>query len=86
MEPLDTSTYEHLRKPDNTIVRVFGNGYEEPELTQDQHQFNVDYHAQVVANSQAQLDKLKAFQAENPPFEIPEPEEVTEETPEEPTE
>lgn len=68
-EPFDTSRYELLRKPDNTIVRVFGNGFEEPELTQEQHQYNVDFHQQIVDNSQAQLDKLKAFEDENPPVE-----------------
>lgn len=66
MNPFDTSTYEHQRKEDNSIVRVYGNGFEEPELTQEQHQFNIDYHTQVVANSQAQLDKLAEFEAENP--------------------
>lgn len=68
MNEFDTTNYEHRRKEDNTIVRVFGNGFEEPELTQEQHQHNVDYHTQVVANSQAQLDKLAAFEVENPPF------------------
>lgn len=70
MQPFDTTTYELLRKPDNTIVRVFGNGHEEQELTQEQHQYNVDFHQQIVDNSQAQLDKLAAFELENPPFEI----------------
>ena len=73
MEEFNTSNYTLRRNEDNSIVRVFGNGYEEPELTQDQHQFNVDYHTQVVANSQAQLDKLKAFEIENPPVNIEEP-------------
>ena len=73
----DTTTYTLLRKPDNTIVRVFGNGFEEPELTQDQHQYNVDFHQQIVDNSQAQLDKLKAFEDENPPIEIDRPDEET---------
>jgi hypothetical protein len=36
----------------------------------EQHQYNVDFHQQIVDNSQAQLDKLKAFEAENPPIEI----------------
>ena len=71
-EPFDTSRYELLRKPDNTIVRVFGNGHEEPELTQEQHQYNVDFHQQIVDNSQAQLDKLKAFEDANPPIEVEE--------------
>ena len=70
MQPFDTTTYELLRKPDNTIVRVFGNGFEEPELTQEQHQYNVDYHTQVASNAQAQLDKVVAFEADNPPVKV----------------
>lgn len=71
MEPFDTTKYELQRKEDNTIVRVFGNGFEEPELTQEQHQYNVDFHQQIVDNSQAQLDKLRAFEDANPPAEEP---------------
>ena len=66
MQQFDTTTYELLRKPVNTIVRVFGNGFEESELTQEQHQYNVDFHQQIVDNSQAQLDKVAAFELENP--------------------
>lgn len=62
MEPFDTTKYELQRKEDNSVVRVFGNGFEEPELTQEQHQYNVDFHQQIVDNSQAQLDKLRAFE------------------------
>ena len=69
-EPFDTSRYELLRKQDNSIVRVFGNGFEEPELTQEQHQSNVDYHTQVASNAQAQLDKVVAFEADNPPVKV----------------
>ena len=68
MEPFDTTAYELQRKEDNTIVRVFGNGFEEPEMTQEQHQYNVDYHTQVASNAQAQLDKVAAFQVDNPPI------------------
>ena len=76
MQPFDTTNYTLQRKEDNTIVRVFGNGFEEPELTQEQHQYNVDFHKQIVDNSQAQLDKLKAFEDENPPIEDDQPEET----------
>ena len=72
MQPFDTTKYELQRKPDNTIVRVFGNGFEEPELTQEQHQYNVDFHQQIVDNSQAQLDKLNEFELNNPPYQIEE--------------
>ena len=85
MQPFDTTKYSIQRKEDNSLVRVFGNGFEEPELTQEQHQYNVDYHTQVASNAQAQLDKVAAFEAENPAIEIPEPE-VAEETSEETTE
>ena len=30
MQPFDTTAYELQRKEDNTIVRVFGNGFEQP--------------------------------------------------------
>ena len=70
MNPFDTTTYELQRKEDGSIVRVFGNGHEEPELTQEQHQYNVDYHTQVASNAQAQLDKVAAFELENPAVEI----------------
>ena len=80
----DTTTYTLLRKPDNTIVRVFGNGFEEPELTQEQHQYNVDYHTQVASNAQAQLDKVAAFEVDNPPIEREEPEYQPEDTVNEP--
>ena len=33
MNPFDTTTYELQRKEDGSIVRVFGNGHEEPETT-----------------------------------------------------
>ena len=73
-ETFNTEAYTLRRKDNNEIVRVFGNGFEELELTQEQHQYNVDYHTQVVANSQAQLDKLAAFEAENPPCVVEESE------------
>ena len=73
MEPFDTTKYSLRRKEDNTIVRVFGNGFEEPELTQEQHQYNVDYHTQVASNAQAQLDKVAAFELANPAVEVEEP-------------
>jgi hypothetical protein len=79
MEPFDTTAYELQRKEDNTVVRVFGNGFEEPELTQEQHQYNVDFHQQIVDNSQAQLDKLKAFEDANPPVGVEEAVETSDE-------
>ncbi len=84
MQPFDTTNYTLQRKEDNTIVRVFGNGFEEPELTQEQHQYNVDFHKQIVDNSQAQLDKLAAFELDNPPVEVEEQEYQPEDTVNEP--
>lgn len=70
----DTTAYNLSRKPNNTIVRVFiDDNHEEDELTQEFHQYQFDFHAQIVANSRAQLDKLAAFELENPPFEIDKP-------------
>ena len=68
MNEFDTTKYNIQRKEDNSLVRVFGNGFEEPELTQEQHQYNVDYHTQVASNAQAQLDKVAAFELDNPPI------------------
>lgn len=68
MNEFDTSTYELRRNPDNTITRIEGR-FETPE---PDHLYNIAYYTQVVANSQAQQDKLVAFEAVNPPFEIPE--------------
>ena len=79
MQEFDTTAYTLQRKEDGSIVRVFGNGFEEPELTQEQHQYNVDFHQQIVDNSQAQLDKLAAFEDANPPIEIDQPEETPQE-------
>ena len=79
MQPFDTTAYELQRKEDNTIVRVFGNGHEEPEMTQEQHQYNVYFHQRIVDNSQAQLDKLKAFELDNPPVEVEVPEDPADE-------
>lgn len=70
MDIFDTSTYTLRRKDNNEVVRVFGNGFEEPELTQADHQYNVDFHSQIVANSQAQLDKLREFEEVNPAVEL----------------
>lgn len=76
MQPFDTTTYEIQRKEDGSLVRVFGNGFEEPEMTQEQYKYNVYFHQRIVDNSQAQLDKLKAFEDENPPIELPEEQEA----------
>ena len=84
MQEFDTTTYTLQRKDNNEIVRVFGNGFEEPEMTQEQHKYNVYFHQQIVDNSQAQLDKLAAFELDNPPVEVEEQEYQPEDTVNEP--
>lgn len=79
MQPIDTSKYNLHRKEDNTIVRIDGLGGESPEMTQDYYTSQIAYHSQVVENLGAQLEKLAAFEAANPPFVIEQPEELTQE-------
>jgi hypothetical protein len=74
MQPFDTTAYTLKRYPDNRITRLFPDGHEEEELTQDFYQYQIGFHDQVLANLRAQLDKVVAFELENPPFEIEEPE------------
>ena len=69
MEPFDTSKYNLQRKEDNTIVRVDGLGGETPEMTQEYYTSQIAFHNQVVANLEAQRDKLSAFEADNHPVE-----------------
>lgn len=76
MQPINTDLYTHQRHPDNTIVRVDGLCGESPEMTADYFQSQIDFHNQVVANLEAQRDKLAAFEAENPPVEIEESDEL----------
>lgn len=77
MEPINTDLYTLHRKEDNTIVRIDGLGGESPELTQEYYTSQLAFHKQVRRNLEAQRDKLVEFEAENPPFEIEEPEEPT---------
>lgn len=67
MEPFDTSKYTLQRKEDNTVVRIDGLGGESPEMTQDYYDSQITYHKQVVANLEAQRNKLADFEADNPP-------------------
>lgn len=73
MEQFDTTRYILRRKEDGTIVRVFGNGYEEPELQASEHRKNEEYHRMATENSAAQAEKVEAFELENP---LPTPEDV----------
>lgn len=66
-----TETYELRRNADNSITRIEGR----VETDEPDHEYNIGFHLQVLANSQAQLEKLKAFELENPPVEIEEPQE-----------
>lgn len=70
MQEVDTTKYNLLRKHDNTIVRIDGLGNESPEMTQDYYASQLIFHEQVIANLNAQCDKLVAFEAANPPVEL----------------
>lgn len=77
MQPIDSSLYTHKRYEDNTIVRVDGLGGETPELTQAEYDAQLAFYKQVIANLEAQNEKLEEFEEANPPFEIEEPTEET---------
>ena len=64
MQPFDTTKYTLERKSDDTIVRVDGLGGESPEMTQDYYTSQIAFHQQVVANLEAQLEKLAEFDQE----------------------
>ena len=78
MQEFDTSKYNLQRKEDNTIVRVDGYGNESPEMDVAYYDSQIAFHEQVVANLEAQRDKLSAFETDNPPVESEAPEEPTE--------
>lgn len=66
MEQFDTSKYNLQRKEDNTIVRVDGLGNETPEMDVAYYDSQIAFHKQVVANLQAQKEKLEAWLVDNP--------------------
>lgn len=66
MEPFDTSKYNIQRKEDGTLVRVDGLGGETPEMAIDYYDSQIAYHEQVVANLDAQKQKVEAFELANP--------------------
>lgn len=74
MEPIDTSKYNLIRNPDNSIVRVDGLGNEAPEMTVDYYVSQIAFHRQVITNLEAQAEKLADFEAENPPVPLEEEE------------
>lgn len=70
MEPFDTSKYNIQRKEDGTLVRVDGLGGETPEMAIDYYDSQIAYHEQVVANLEAQKEKLADWLPANPEVEI----------------
>lgn len=66
MEQFDTSRYNIQRKLDGALVRVDGLGGETPELSLDYYDSQIAYHEQVVANLDAQKEKLADWLMENP--------------------
>lgn len=70
MEPFDTSLYTIERKEDGSLVRVDGLGGETPEMEVDYYNSQIAYHEQVVANLEAQRDKVSQFEADNPKIEV----------------
>ena len=75
MEEFNTSLYTIQRKEDGTLVRIDGLGGETPEMTQEYYASQIAYHEQVVANLEAQKQKVAEFEADNPPVEVELPEE-----------
>lgn len=66
MQEFDTSKYTIARKDDGSLVRVDGLGGETPEMTQEYYTSQIAFHNQVVANLQAQKEKLEEYERENP--------------------
>lgn len=66
MNEFDTSKYTIDRKDDGSLVRVDGLGGETPEMTQEYYTSQIDFHNQVIANLQAQKEKLEEYERENP--------------------
>lgn len=88
MQPFDPTSYELQRNSDNTITRLYRWGSEEPELSSeyytDRIAQEIENKARIIADLEAQRDKLAAFEAENPPFIIDEPATETGSAPEQP--
>jgi len=70
MNEFDTSKYNISRKEDNSLVRVDGLGGETPEMTQDYYNSQIAYHQQVITNLEAQMQKVAAFELDNPAVEV----------------
>lgn len=68
-ESFDTTTYQIIRL-DGTLKRDYGYGRIEDEVSSETHRFNEQFHRNKMEGSIAQAEKVEAFEAVNPPFEI----------------
>lgn len=66
LDKFDTTKYELQRKEDSTIVRVDSFGGETPEMDAAYYDSQIAFHQQVVANLEAQKEKLEDFLASEP--------------------
>ena len=76
MQEFDTSHYNINRKEDGSLVRVDGLGGETPEMDVAYYESQIAFHEQVVANLEAQKQKVEDFLADNPAPEQPDESEV----------
>lgn len=82
MQPTyNPDNYTHERNQDNTVDRIYLWGERAPEMTQEYFdsriQQEIENRDKNIAELTVQREKLAAFEAENPPYEIEEPEEPT---------
>lgn len=66
MQEFDTSKYTISRKEDGSLVRVDGLGAETPEPGVEYYDSQIEFHQQVVANLEAQKEKVEDYLADNP--------------------
>ncbi len=66
MQEFDVTKYTINRKEDGSLVRVDGLGGETPEMDAAYYNSQIAFHEQVVANLNAQKEKLEEFLANDP--------------------
>lgn len=66
MQEFDTSHYNINRKEDGSLVRIDGLGGETPEMDVSYYEAQIAFHEQVVANLEAQKQKVEEFLVDNP--------------------
>ena len=69
MQEFDVTKYNIQRKDTGELVRIDGLGGETPEMTVDYYTSQIAYHEQVIANLEAQKQKVEDFEADNPAVE-----------------